>query len=312
MSKSLIRKNQLHPDIADLVSGYGDNFFITPAELDAGIIAAVLISGNQTISGAKTFATGIVSPLGIGNPGDVSDAEIRLWETSSESYQSIKSVDGGFTFTRGSNQINLEFNSEEISLSKLPGIAYRFKSGYEGTVPIDANVVHVTGGNETISGVKNFTSTPTVNNTGVLLSGQNSFQKTFNHDVMNMNNNTYFFSNLHGLDASITSNQRRMIMMQSCQARYASWNTFTAVAREQDSINNPSTGYFVNNTTNVSGVITNQYRHAVNGTFYSFTGAINPPIDINFGDKVQIGLRVPNYTIGMSAVHNTVDITFFN
>lgn len=63
MSKSLIRKNQLHPDIADLVSGYGDNFFITPAELDSSLISvqaargAVVISGDQTISGVKTFAS---------------------------------------------------------------------------------------------------------------------------------------------------------------------------------------------------------------------------------------------------------------
>ena len=61
MSKSLIRKNQLHPDISDLISGYGDNYFITPAELNSGIASAqltqgaVLISGNQTISGLKNF-----------------------------------------------------------------------------------------------------------------------------------------------------------------------------------------------------------------------------------------------------------------
>ena len=149
MSKSLIRKNQLHPDINDLVGQYGSGYF--PSKN-----STVFTTGNQTIGGKKTFATGIVSPLGIGNPGDLSDAEIRLWETSSESYQSISSVDGGFTFTRGSDEINLEFTSEEISLTKYPGIAYRFKSGYEGTVPIDANVVHVTGGNEIISGVKTF------------------------------------------------------------------------------------------------------------------------------------------------------------
>ena len=53
----------MHPDIADLVSGYGDNFFITPAELNSTINAAqsaqgaVLITGNQTISGIKTFAS---------------------------------------------------------------------------------------------------------------------------------------------------------------------------------------------------------------------------------------------------------------
>ena len=78
MSKSLIRKNQLHPDISDLVSGYGDNFFITPAELDSTIIAAqsaqgaVLISGNQTITGIKTFVSRpIVNGTGVLLSGEV-------------------------------------------------------------------------------------------------------------------------------------------------------------------------------------------------------------------------------------------------
>ena len=48
MSKSLIRKNQLHPDIADLISGYGSQFFI-------GNSQAVFVTGNQTIGGYKVF-----------------------------------------------------------------------------------------------------------------------------------------------------------------------------------------------------------------------------------------------------------------
>jgi hypothetical protein len=65
MSKSLIRKNQLHPDISDLVSGYGTGFFVTPIQLNNAIDisqqiitqGAVLVSGNQTISGLKNFVT---------------------------------------------------------------------------------------------------------------------------------------------------------------------------------------------------------------------------------------------------------------
>jgi hypothetical protein len=64
MSRSLIRKNQLHPDIADLISGYGDNFFITPIELTQSLInlqaglpieGIVYTTGNQTINGIKNF-----------------------------------------------------------------------------------------------------------------------------------------------------------------------------------------------------------------------------------------------------------------
>jgi hypothetical protein len=68
MSKSLIRKSQLHPDIADLVSGYGNDFFITPQELTDALLNyspeirltgtnVVYTTGNQTISGVKNFAS---------------------------------------------------------------------------------------------------------------------------------------------------------------------------------------------------------------------------------------------------------------
>jgi hypothetical protein len=189
MSKSLIRKNQLHPDINDLVGQYGSGYFSSNN-------STVFITGNQTIGGKKTFATGIVSPLGIGNPGDLSDAEIQLWETSSESYQSIGSVDGGFTFTRGGIEMGLEFNSEEIVLAKSPGIAYRFKSGYNGTVPIDANVLHVTGGNETISGVKTFANSG-IFNSGIDLRG--SKLVNFTPEITNVVNNF----NISGLNTKI-------------------------------------------------------------------------------------------------------------
>jgi len=48
MSRSLIRKTQLHPDISDLVGQYGSGFFISDEQV-------VYKSGNQTISGAITF-----------------------------------------------------------------------------------------------------------------------------------------------------------------------------------------------------------------------------------------------------------------
>jgi hypothetical protein len=66
MAKSLIRKNQLHPDVGDLVSGYGSGYFVTFGELDFILSEfnpeveltgqnVVYTTGNQTISGIKTF-----------------------------------------------------------------------------------------------------------------------------------------------------------------------------------------------------------------------------------------------------------------
>lgn len=77
MNKSLIRKNQLHPDIADLVSGYGDQFFVSSGEVDAvlgslysytpGFInrtSNFLISGTNTqiiIANSPTLITGYIT-----------------------------------------------------------------------------------------------------------------------------------------------------------------------------------------------------------------------------------------------------------
>jgi hypothetical protein len=68
MAKSLIRKNQLHPDVGDLVSGYGSGYFVTFDELDFILDEynpeieltgqnVVYTTGTQTISGQKSFAT---------------------------------------------------------------------------------------------------------------------------------------------------------------------------------------------------------------------------------------------------------------
>jgi len=152
---------------------------------------------------------------------------------------------------------------------------------------------------------------PRLSNIVYTTGNQSVFTSTFTHINANMNNNTYYFSSLQALDPSTNTAQRRTTMMQKCKATFASWSTYTTVAKEQDSTTSQSTGYFINNTTNTTGIISTQIRHTLNSTLATFTGAINPPININFGDQVQLALKVPNYATGMSGVTNSVDVTFF-
>jgi hypothetical protein len=80
MSKSLIRKNQLHPDIADLVSGYGNDFFITQQELDQALLgleadfnlsSIVYTTGNQEVEGIKNFTVRpTLNGIGIATTGE--------------------------------------------------------------------------------------------------------------------------------------------------------------------------------------------------------------------------------------------------
>jgi hypothetical protein len=93
MSKSLIRKNQLHPDISDLVRDYGSAFFLDVQNLVAtGTILQTQINnlgntvvdttGNQTISGIKTFA----SRLTVNGTGVLLSGDIPYVQTNSYFY----------------------------------------------------------------------------------------------------------------------------------------------------------------------------------------------------------------------------------
>jgi hypothetical protein len=237
----------------------------------------VYTTGDQTISGSKTFVNNlIVSGTGIFNALDFNNIDNL----------SLSGVD--VTITNGKVTLTNPIDFNNIDTLNLSGID-----------------VSITNGNVSL------TNRPTVNGTGVLLSGQGIFKSTFTHADTNMNNDTYYFANLYALNASVNKTQRVNHIMQKCKAVFASWNTYTILAREQDSTINKCTGYFINNTTTTTGTISTQIRHTSNGTLATFTGAINPPIDINFGDQVQLALKVPSYATGMSGVINAVDVTFF-
>lgn len=119
MSKSLIRKNQLHPDISDLVTGYGSSIFATNSQLNQQInfvtslipINIVYSTGDQTIDGIKNFT-------------------------------SRPTVNGVQVLLQG------EFNGGDT-----------------------ANAVLITG-NQNIGGLKNFTSRPTLNGIGLATTGE--------------------------------------------------------------------------------------------------------------------------------------------
>ena len=118
MSKSLIRKNQLHPDISDLVFEYGSNFFVLYDDFinQVNLIQSsipvnfVNTTGNQTIDGIKNF-------------------------TSRPTFNGLPILVQG-----------------------------------EGSA-IQTNTVFTTG-NQTIGGIKNFTSRPTLNGIGLATTGE--------------------------------------------------------------------------------------------------------------------------------------------
>ena len=119
MSRSLIRKNQLHPDIADLVSGYGTDFFITPTQLSTtGELLSTNIATTGALLSTNIATTGALLSTNIATTGSILQNQIN----------------------------NLSGSVANVDLS---------------------SAVRLTG-NQTISGIKNFVSRPTVNGTGIL------------------------------------------------------------------------------------------------------------------------------------------------
>lgn len=164
MSRSLIRKNQLHPDIADLVGQYGSGFFISDE-------VVVYISGNQTISGVKTFATGIFAPNLIYNTGTQTIGGYKLISGSASS--TILQV-GGYSFVTPNPFLgDIRFQASNAWLGASSSSTLDNVIGFN-TAPSKFNVSEVVmmsgssflnrhgavlvTGNQTISGVKTFDS----------------------------------------------------------------------------------------------------------------------------------------------------------
>jgi hypothetical protein len=168
MSKSLIRKNQLHPDIADLVAQYGSGLFVTSGDLANYQFTAeltgtnvVYTTGDQTISGVKSFTSRpTVNGTGVLLSGEAAQLPNTIVYTTGD-----QTISGSKNFLSRPT-----FNSTGLLIpSDLENIAIQIS----GLVEISGDVVFATG-DQTIDGLKNFTTRPTVNGTGVLLSGESA------------------------------------------------------------------------------------------------------------------------------------------
>lgn len=136
MNKSLIRKNQLHPDISDLVGQYGSGYFISSNQSSA-LSGIVYITGDQTIDGVKTFNSNITI-FGTNSVGNIKIVEDYL---------------GG--------EIGILSDLDEAIAIKMGDGTYQYGGGNFGEAPLSI-----------LNGVVNFTNRPNVNGTGVLLQGE--------------------------------------------------------------------------------------------------------------------------------------------
>lgn len=149
MSKSLIRKNQLHPDVGDLVSGYGSGYFVTFDELDfildeynPQIVLTgqnvVYTTGNQTISGIKNFnSRPTFNGSGLALTGELGGAfnGNRIISAQVAGFQGLQP--GGNDVVTFLNNVFYPFTQANIQLNSFPiqelGKSI-FNINYQGTI----------------------------------------------------------------------------------------------------------------------------------------------------------------------------------
>jgi hypothetical protein len=130
MSKSLIRKNQLHPDINDLVGQYGSGYFtsinnlITTGQvLQNQLNTAVYITGSQTVGGIKNFSSRLsVNGTGVLLSGEAAQLPSTLLYTTGNQTISgnknfiIRPTFSGLNLITTGDLVDLELDIMPVSL----------------------------------------------------------------------------------------------------------------------------------------------------------------------------------------------------
>ena len=298
------------------------NIYISGNQVLTGVLPSAQIdivytTGNQSISGIKTFKNNIeVEQTGIFNNLDLSNiSEFTFSGTD------INLINGDVNFSGldlvSISGTDISIISGNISLTNRPTVNGTgiLLSGEGGATSIE-NVVYTTG-NQNINGIKDFGSRPTVNNTGVLLIGETAPPKSgffilnFGHtsDQPTVSSHNYFAANSLGFNGT-NANRRYIQVLEKGTAIKASWQHIAGTTLPSPALN--STGYFINVTTNTLGVINVSILSNSTNIPNNFTGTITPQVPFNVGDFVVCSLFTPTFTGIPVGVRDTVNVYCYN
>jgi hypothetical protein len=307
----------------------------------------VYTTGNQTISGNKSFnntlSVGTISGLIMPYPtpsikikasdnatdygGVFAGGNMELIGGSGDAGGGNVSMLGGDSPNQKYNgSINLIGNRIDINNNNTSSRTVTFyKTGASTTeqnLVINQNSIDVNN-NFKISGVLvvpnsyatksngQFTNLPSVNGTGILLSGQNSFIITlYNTSDTQGAGHNYFGNIAAGFNATAGGVNRRFPVLESCVVKKASWTQYNQIIGSP-SLN--STGYFINTTTNTTGTISTIINTQSTSSVTNYTAEFSPPIAISTGDYIVCSLFGPTYaTTYPASVRNTVNLYCYN
>jgi len=266
----------------------------------------VYTTGNQTISGRKTFLdSGVFSnggtpavpllnnPLSIVGSGN-NYLQVNIQNRATGTDASADLVITANNGTDNTNYINLGINNSGYSNSNFTN-----GTGYDGYLFIDGGDLDI--GTRTPGKVIEFHAGGTtqdktiarIDSSGInILSGtyrvnnvpSNTFTINFLSSNANLSAGANYISNL-GAGYSTTFSDRSIPMFEPCTARKASISLLNS---------GPGTnlvgvtGYFINTSTNPpqTGIINSAITAIVGSNQYTYTGAFATPINISHGDNV--------------------------
>jgi hypothetical protein len=309
------------------------------------IVSGALIASNvvyntgvQIISGVKTFFdSGIFSNGGIpaiallNNPLSIVGSgtgyiQVNIQNRSTGLTATADLVITANNGTDNSNYINLGINNSGYNdpiFSNGSGLdGYLFINGGSldiGTATPNTQIEFHVGGTTaantivriTPSGLNMVSGNLTVQNTGVLLSGQNCFILTLSHasdSSLNIGHN--YFGNIFGAGTSSLVS-RKFPIMQNCIARKFTWTNFVGT---QGTATQNATGYFINVTTSTTGILTTAINNNSSSTQQNISGYFSTPMTLREGDEVVASLGIISGGTGpiTTAVRNNVNIYCYN
>jgi len=305
----------------------------------SGIYSSNIVynTGAQNISGVKTFIdSGIFSNGGVpavallNNPLSIVGSGTGYVQVNIQNRGTGFAASADLVITANNGTDNSNFINLGINNSGYSDPAFSNTTGLDGYLIMDGGdldigtrtpgkIIEFHAGGTTESnviarisqtGLNIVSGNLTINGTGVLLTGQNSFILPFSNTSDTANTNTtYYFSNLdYGLRA--VTGQAKVLALDNFIARKASW-TIVASTFTPTTI---STGYFYNFTKNTSGIISEVISVPATATAYNYGGTLNPPISVNINDEIGIAFKTgPSLNNwGHSGCRNLVNLYCYN
>jgi hypothetical protein len=294
--------------------------------------------GNQTISGIKTFAnSGVFSlsgtvPLNVqNNPLSIVGSGNSYLQVNVQNRATGETATADLVITANNGTDTTNFINLGINNSGYNDSAFSNGSGFDGYLFINGGNLDIgtqtantaiefhaggTTANKAIariseSGLNLVSGNLTVGGTGVLLSGKNSFIINLYNtsDTQGIGNN-FFGSAAVAFSSTASGVNRRFPIIESCVVRRATWTQFVGTT---GSPSLDSTGYFINTTTNTTGIISTVINTQSTTAPTHYIAEFSPPITISSGDYIVCNLFGPTYATTFPAtVRNSVNLYCYN